>query len=250
MRLERLVQVGDVGLVVLAVVDLHRLRVDVRLERVERVRQAGSWYAMGQRLLARGPDRPGHAGRARDRPRWPPAQPAKARSYTVDHVSTCLRGEHPGSGARHRPPSPAACIDSSAGKRADAGRFRPGSTRLPSRAREALRRRAESREPGDWMHRLAARPHHVGSPYGKDNAEFIAALFKSWGYETAIEHYHVLFPTPKVRVARAGRADEVRGEARGAGAQGRPDVGPDGASSCRPTTPTRATATSPRRSST
>src|SRR5262249_25133952 len=38
-----------------------------------------------------------------------------------------------------------------------------------------------------WMKRLAARPHHVGSPYDKDNAEFIAGLFKSWGYDTTIE---------------------------------------------------------------
>jgi N-acetylated-alpha-linked acidic dipeptidase len=51
-----------------------------------------------------------------------------------------------------------------------------------------------------WMKRLSARPHHVGSPYGKENAEYIASLFKSWGYDTAIERFDVLFPTPKVRV--------------------------------------------------
>jgi N-acetylated-alpha-linked acidic dipeptidase len=51
-----------------------------------------------------------------------------------------------------------------------------------------------------WMKRLAARPHHIGSPYGRENAEFIASLFKSWGYDTAIERFDVLFPTPKTRV--------------------------------------------------
>jgi N-acetylated-alpha-linked acidic dipeptidase len=51
-----------------------------------------------------------------------------------------------------------------------------------------------------WMRRLAARPHHVGSPYGKENAEFMASLFKSWGYDTTIERFDVLFPTPKTRV--------------------------------------------------
>src|SRR4051812_19482674 len=51
-----------------------------------------------------------------------------------------------------------------------------------------------------WMKRLAGRPHHIGSPYGKENAEFIASLFKSWGYETNIERFDVLFPTPKTRV--------------------------------------------------
>lgn len=51
-----------------------------------------------------------------------------------------------------------------------------------------------------WMQRLSARPHHVGSPYDKENAEFIAGLFRSWGYETKIETFDVLFPTPRVRV--------------------------------------------------
>jgi N-acetylated-alpha-linked acidic dipeptidase len=52
----------------------------------------------------------------------------------------------------------------------------------------------------DWMKRLSARPHHLGSPYGKENAEFIAALLRSWGYETQIESFDVLFPTPKTRL--------------------------------------------------
>lgn len=52
----------------------------------------------------------------------------------------------------------------------------------------------------NWMQRLSARPHHVGSPYDKANAQFIAAQFKSWGYDTKIEQFDVLFPTPKTRV--------------------------------------------------
>jgi len=31
----------------------------------------------------------------------------------------------------------------------------------------------------DWMKRLSAWPHNLGSPYDKDNAEFLASLFKS-----------------------------------------------------------------------
>jgi N-acetylated-alpha-linked acidic dipeptidase len=50
------------------------------------------------------------------------------------------------------------------------------------------------------MRRLTARPHHVGSPYDKDNAEWILAQFKAWGYDAKIETFNVLFPTPKVRV--------------------------------------------------
>ncbi len=50
------------------------------------------------------------------------------------------------------------------------------------------------------MRRLSARPHHVGSPYDKDNAEWILAKFKEWGFEARIETFQVLFPTPKERV--------------------------------------------------
>jgi N-acetylated-alpha-linked acidic dipeptidase len=53
---------------------------------------------------------------------------------------------------------------------------------------------------GDYMRRLSARPHHVGSPYGRDNAEWMAARFKDWGWDVRIETYEVLFPTPKERV--------------------------------------------------
>src|ERR1700741_2690399 len=50
-----------------------------------------------------------------------------------------------------------------------------------------------------YMQRLSARPHHVGSPYDKDNAEWIAAKFKGFGLDTHIEQCDVLFPTPKER---------------------------------------------------
>jgi N-acetylated-alpha-linked acidic dipeptidase len=49
------------------------------------------------------------------------------------------------------------------------------------------------------MQRLSARPHNVGSPYDKENAEWIAAKFKEYGFDTQIESYDVLFPTPKER---------------------------------------------------
>ncbi|HKV76397.1 MAG TPA: hypothetical protein VJN95_17895, partial [Gemmatimonadales bacterium] len=51
-----------------------------------------------------------------------------------------------------------------------------------------------------WLQRLSARPHHIGSPYDKDNAEWMAARFKSWGWDVAIDTFEVLFPTPKERV--------------------------------------------------
>jgi N-acetylated-alpha-linked acidic dipeptidase len=57
----------------------------------------------------------------------------------------------------------------------------------PARMREAMRR-------------LSARPHHVGSPYDKDNAEWILAQFKSYGWDAHIENFDVLFPTPVERI--------------------------------------------------
>ena len=57
----------------------------------------------------------------------------------------------------------------------------------PGRMREAMRR-------------LSARPHHVGSPYDKDNAEWILGQFKSYGWDAHIENFDVLFPTPVERV--------------------------------------------------
>jgi len=47
---------------------------------------------------------------------------------------------------------------------------------------------------------MSARPHHLGSPYDRDNAEWILARFKEWGWDAHIETYDVLFPTPKERV--------------------------------------------------
>jgi N-acetylated-alpha-linked acidic dipeptidase len=52
----------------------------------------------------------------------------------------------------------------------------------------------------DNMRRLSARPHHVGSPYDKDNAQWILSKFKEWGFDAKIETFDVLFPTPKIRV--------------------------------------------------
>jgi N-acetylated-alpha-linked acidic dipeptidase len=57
----------------------------------------------------------------------------------------------------------------------------------PARMREAMRR-------------LTAHPHHLGSPYGKDNADWLRAQFESYGWDAKIERFDVLFPTPIARV--------------------------------------------------
>ncbi|MDX6458306.1 MAG: N-acetylated-alpha-linked acidic dipeptidase, partial [Acidobacteriaceae bacterium] len=50
------------------------------------------------------------------------------------------------------------------------------------------------------MERLSAHPHHVGSAYDKENAEWILAQYKQWGWDAHIEEFQVLFPTPKLRL--------------------------------------------------
>jgi N-acetylated-alpha-linked acidic dipeptidase len=52
----------------------------------------------------------------------------------------------------------------------------------------------------EWMRFLSAHPHHVGSAQDKANAEYIANLFRSWGWQTEIVSYWPLFPTPKTRL--------------------------------------------------
>jgi N-acetylated-alpha-linked acidic dipeptidase len=51
-----------------------------------------------------------------------------------------------------------------------------------------------------YMQRLSAHPHHVGSAYDKENAEWIRDQMTAWGWDSSIESFDVLFPTPKTRV--------------------------------------------------
>jgi N-acetylated-alpha-linked acidic dipeptidase len=53
---------------------------------------------------------------------------------------------------------------------------------------------------GRSMQRLSARPHHLGSAYAKDNADWMLARFREWGWTAELERYDVLMPTPKERV--------------------------------------------------
>jgi N-acetylated-alpha-linked acidic dipeptidase len=46
------------------------------------------------------------------------------------------------------------------------------------------------------MKQLFAEPHHIGSPYQKQNSEWLLNQFKSYGLDAHIEQFDVLFPTP------------------------------------------------------
>src|SRR5580765_998817 len=72
----------------------------------------------------------------------------------------------------------------------------PGSTSWDARFRE-LPQASNIRAS---VERLSARPHHVGSAYDKNNAEWLLARFNEWGWDAQIETFSVLFPTPTERV--------------------------------------------------
>ena len=55
-----------------------------------------------------------------------------------------------------------------------------------------------AKEMDEWLKELSKVPHHVGSLATKENADFLASLFKSWGFKVEIEEYHILIPTPKI----------------------------------------------------
>jgi N-acetylated-alpha-linked acidic dipeptidase len=83
------------------------------------------------------------------------------------------------------PPLPGYSTDAARGEREWETRFRA----IPSP--QILR---------ETLYRLSARPHHLGSAYDRENAEWILSRFKQWGLDAHIESFEVLFPTPRERV--------------------------------------------------
>ncbi len=65
---------------------------------------------------------------------------------------------------------------------------------------EKLRAVPKAENLREYMRVLAAEPHHLGSPAGKRNAEWMRERLLSWGLQAQLEEYDVLFPTPKERV--------------------------------------------------
>jgi N-acetylated-alpha-linked acidic dipeptidase len=78
--------------------------------------------------------------------------------------------------------------------------YSPQSSQTERQWEEKLRAIPSPEKLRTYMERLAAHPHHVGSPYDKQNAEWILAKFKEFGLDAHIEQFDVLFPTPKERV--------------------------------------------------
>jgi N-acetylated-alpha-linked acidic dipeptidase len=78
--------------------------------------------------------------------------------------------------------------------------FTPASSRIERDWENKFRALPDPARMRADMKLLSARPHHVGSPYDKQNAEWILKQFKDAGWDAHIETFNVLFPTPKQRV--------------------------------------------------
>jgi len=78
--------------------------------------------------------------------------------------------------------------------------FKPESSLKEREWEEKLRAIPSADRLRESMKLLSARPHHVGSAYGRQNAEWILARFKEYGWDAQIETFNVLFPTPKERL--------------------------------------------------
>jgi len=74
------------------------------------------------------------------------------------------------------------------------------SSRIERQWEEKMRAIPDPKNLRAYMQRLSAHPHNVGSPYDKDNAEWILEKFKEFGLDAHIETFDVLFPTPKDRL--------------------------------------------------
>ena len=74
------------------------------------------------------------------------------------------------------------------------------SSRVERQWEEKMRAIPDPKNLRAYMERLSARPHNVGSPYDKDNAEWILGKFKEFGLDAHIETFSVLFPTPRERL--------------------------------------------------
>src|SRR3989454_1716650 len=77
--------------------------------------------------------------------------------------------------------------------------FSKNSSRIQREWEQKFRAIPSTENMREYMKRLSARPHHVGSPYDKENADWILSRFKEWGLDAHIETFEVLFPTPQER---------------------------------------------------
>ncbi len=93
-----------------------------------------------------------------------------------------------------------ACAAAAADEAGPLQGFSADASRLERGWEEKFRALPDTANMREHMRQLAARPHNVGTAFDKENAEWILAQFKAYGWDAHIETFDVLFPTPKLRV--------------------------------------------------
>ena len=78
--------------------------------------------------------------------------------------------------------------------------FSPVKARNQKQLENLFDQNLNANEIGSAIKFFSAKPHHISSPAGKEYAEEINNRLKSYGFDTKIETYTVLFPTPKTRL--------------------------------------------------
>jgi N-acetylated-alpha-linked acidic dipeptidase len=78
--------------------------------------------------------------------------------------------------------------------------FTPAGTRAQRELEARYDAQLDADNLRDRLRYLTRHPTHVGSPGAKENAEWIAEQFRGWGFDTRIDEYRVLFPTPRERL--------------------------------------------------
>ena len=61
------------------------------------------------------------------------------------------------------------------------------------------RAKLSAEDQSQWSEQLTASAHHAGSAQTRRNVELIAAAFREWGFDVAIEEFDILLPVPLER---------------------------------------------------
>jgi N-acetylated-alpha-linked acidic dipeptidase len=72
-----------------------------------------------------------------------------------------------------------------------------------------------------WMQFLTSHPHHVGSPQGKANADYMANLFRSWGYQAGVSRIPGVVSNAENKSAGIAGCKTIQSKIGRVGAEGR-----------------------------
>jgi len=78
--------------------------------------------------------------------------------------------------------------------------FSPESSQQQLRWEQIFRRLPQADRIREFSYILSRQPHAVGQPYQEENTRFLVSQFQQFGFDTHVETFWVLFPTPRERL--------------------------------------------------